>query len=78
MLFAEVDMLKIAKKGNYFHVIFDKEVGKWLVKEVGKTELKLTLDSKYDAIDKAKKLRDAVLYGHIIIHNENGKFEALR
>lgn len=69
-------MHKIARKGHYFHVIFDSDIKKWKIKEVGNSEIK-TIDNKIDAINEAKKMSSSSMFGHIVVHNEKGKFESL-
>jgi len=66
------------RKGHFFHVTHNKIDDKWHVREVkGKKEDMTTFNSKEEAIEKAEGLAKKVKMGHVVIHDEHGKFETV-
>ena len=62
------------RKGHFFHVTHDKTGNKWHVKEVKGSDI-ITFETKEEAIKKAEKMAKKVEMGHVVVHNERGKFE---
>ncbi|WCR53642.1 MAG: hypothetical protein PG981_000664 [Wolbachia endosymbiont of Ctenocephalides orientis wCori] len=66
------------RNGHFFHVTHNKFDNKWHVKEVkGKEGEMTTFDSKEEAVKKAESLAKKVDMGHVVIHNERGRFEVI-
>lgn len=66
-------MIKSWKNGEYFHVTFDRVIKRWKVKKVGDLQIN-TYSNKDEAIKEAIKLAKNSLFGHIVIHDEKGRF----
>ena len=62
------------KNGDYFHITYKNN--KWHVKEVKNNKIKI-FSNKEEAIIEAKKNVKKSVIGHVVIHNEKGKFETI-
>jgi len=62
------------RKGHFFHVTHDKNDSQWHVKEVKGTD-QYNFPVKEDAIKKAEEMAKETEMGHVVIHNERGRFE---
>jgi hypothetical protein len=69
-------MDKKGRKGHFFHVTHNKADDHWYVKEV-KGDGSITCDSKEKAIEQAESMAKEVDMGHVVIHDERGKFETI-
>ncbi len=67
-------MSKVKRKGHFFHVTYNKDDQKWHVREVKGSDVN-TFDDKEDAINKTESMAQDVSMGHVVIHDENGKFK---
>jgi len=62
------------RKGHFFHVTHDKTSDQWHVKEVKGSDVS-TYKSKEEALKKAEEMAKKVEMGHVVVHNEKGRFE---
>ncbi len=62
---------------HFFHVTPSKTDNKWRVKEVGSKDEPRVFDTKEQATKEAEKLAKEVNKGHVVIHDEHGKFEVV-
>lgn len=62
------------RKGHFFHVTHDATDKQWHVKEVKGTDIS-TFKTKEEAVKKAEEMAKKVEMGHIVVHNEKGRFE---
>jgi hypothetical protein len=62
------------RKGHFFHVIHDKTDNQWNVQEVKGTDI-IIFKTKEEAIKKAEEIAKKVEMGHVVVHNEKGRFE---
>ncbi|TSJ80762.1 MAG: DUF2188 domain-containing protein [Candidatus Cardinium sp.] len=66
------------RRGHFFHVTHSKSDDKWYVREVKwKDSATLAFNSKDEATKKAEELAKKVEMGHVVIHDERGKFETV-
>lgn len=65
---------KSNRKGHFFHVTYAKGDDEWHVKEVKGKEID-TFSNKEEAIKKAEKMAKKVDMGHVVVHDERGRFE---
>ena len=65
------------RKGLFFHVTHDKTDNQWHVKEVKGSDI-ITFETKEEAIKKAEEMAKKVEMGHVVVHNERGKFEVFK
>lgn len=64
------------RKGHFFHVTHNKVDDHWYVKEV-KGDGAITCGSKEEAIATAESMAKELDMGHVVIHDERGRFEAV-
>ncbi len=64
-------------KGHFYHVIHKRSDHKWHVKEVKGPDIG-TYDVRDEAIRKASELAQNVVNGHVVIHRDDGRFEAIQ
>ncbi|WCR53612.1 MAG: hypothetical protein PG981_000634 [Wolbachia endosymbiont of Ctenocephalides orientis wCori] len=62
---------------HFFHVTPSKTDGKWRIKEVGSKNEPAIYDDKETAVKEAEKLAKNEELGHVVIHDEHGKFEVV-
>ena len=62
------------RKGHFFHVTHDKTDKQGHVKEVKGSNVS-TFETKEEAIKKAEEMAKKIEMGHVVVHNERGKFE---
>jgi len=64
------------RKGHFFHVTHDKADNNWHVKEVKGSDV-TTCKTKEEAIKKAESMAKKIDMGHVVIHDERGKFKTI-
>jgi hypothetical protein len=62
-------------RSHFFHVTYDAATQSWQVKEIRGEEVKI-FKKKDDAIKEANKMAKEISLGHVVVHNERGKFES--
>ena len=69
-------MANLQRRGHFYHVTHDKSTNKWYVKEVKGDKIE-EFDNKDEAIKKAEELAKNEEMGHVVVHDERGKFETV-
>ena len=62
------------RKGCFFHVTRNKADSQWHVKEVKGDQID-TFDNKEEAVKKAEELAKNTEMGHVVVHDERGRFK---
>ena len=63
-------------RSHFFHVTPSRSDSKWRVKEVHANGA-IACDTKEEALQRARELKNEVDNGHVVVHDEHGRFEVI-
>ena len=63
-------------RAHFFHVTPSRADNKWRVKEV-RANGAIACDTKEEALQRARELKNEVENGHVVVHDEHGRFEII-
>jgi len=61
---------------HFFHITPSRSDGKWRVREV-QAQGVIALDTKEQALQRVREMKNEVENGHVVVHDEHGRFEII-
>jgi len=63
-------------RAHFFHITPSRSDGKWRVKEVKATGA-IAFDTREEALNRVREMKNEVENGHVVLHDEHGRFEVI-
>jgi len=65
-----------SSRAHFYHITPSRSDGKWQVKEVN-AQGAIAFDTREEALNRAREMKNEMENGHVVLHDEHGRFEVV-